>query len=302
MATAKTLYDFIDPADGEGVLREVEFLLARAWPERDFSVVRQAFRDVERLFAGEYPGYRACNTAYHDFEHTCAVFLAAVRLVDGALAEGETFPRAAAVKCVLAALFHDVGLIQAEGDDSGTGAVHTVGHEARSIRFMRENLEGKLAPEDLDDVADCIRCTILNMPPGLIEFRTDDMRRMGEFVGSADLLAQMADRYYLEKLPRLFEEFREAGIPGYASAHDLLVRTRVFYQEVARPRLERDLGRARRFMAAHFRSRWQAGEDLYARAIQDNLKRLDRILSECGEDLDCFREQLRLDGVSLDLL
>jgi len=296
------LYDFVDPADAECVRREVELTMLEFYPDYEGVVFKRAFEDVEKLFFGMYPGYKASNTKYHDFEHTCSVVLASVRLIYGALGEGHTFTEKEAVKGLLASLFHDVGLIQTTDDDIGTGARHTVGHEERSIQFMRENLDGVMSEEDIEDIADCIRCTILAMSPGKVAFRTENMRMMGYFLGSADLLAQIADRYYLEKLLHLFEEFKEAKLPGYDTALDLLLKTRNFYLHVARKRLDNDLGKVDLFMEPYFKKRWKIDHDLYAEAIERNLDYLDGILSGCKDDLDCFLQGLRRGGISIDVL
>ncbi|MBG0791661.1 MAG: hypothetical protein H0S80_14315 [Desulfovibrionaceae bacterium] len=289
------LYDYVDPADAECVRRETETVMGECFPGYDGSVFRNAFEDVQRLFFGMYPGFKASNTKYHDFEHTCSVVLATARLIYGGLVQGEDYAEADCLKGLLASLFHDVGLIQDDGDDQGTGAKYTVGHEERSILFMRRNLDNALAPDDLDDIADCIRCTILDMSPSKVAFRSETMRKMGYFLGSADLLAQIADRYYLEKLLLLFEEFQEARLPGYESAYDLLSKTDSFYQDVARVRLDQEFQGVDAYMRSYFRKRWNVDKDLYAEAIERNLSYLDKILSEHSDDLKTFLGNLRRD-------
>lgn len=289
----KRLYDMIDPADAECTRREIETTVTAQYPEHDSTLFNEAFAAVEQLFFGMYPGYQASNTKYHDFEHTCSVVLASSRLIYGATAEGHVFTHQDVQKGLLASLFHDVGLIQTVEDTHGTGAKHTVGHEERSIQFMREYLEGKLSEVDVEDIADCIRCTILAMSPSKIAFRTENIHTMGQILGTSDLLAQIADRYYLEKLLLLFEEFKEANLPGYATAYDLLLKTRSFYEGVARKRLDNDLGQVDRFMLPYFQERWGITHDLYANAIQSNLAYLDSILTRCSDDIDCFLKLLR---------
>ncbi|NDV20503.1 hypothetical protein GO013_13890 [Pseudodesulfovibrio sp. JC047] len=273
------LYDFVDPADGECVRRETEDIFRVFFADYDGSIFKKAFEDVEQLFFGLYPGYRASNTKYHDFEHTCAVVLATARLIGGALVEGHQFAEKACLKGLLAALYHDVGLIQTEDDMTGTGAKYTIGHEERSIMFMRTNLAGVLSQADMDDIADCIRCTVLSMSPARISFSSDSMRTMGYFLGSADLLAQVADRYYLEKLVLLFEEFQEAKIPGYDSAMDLFSKTNTFYESVVRVRLDTEFNQVDRFMSLYFRKWREIDRDLYAEAIDRNLTYLKKILA-----------------------
>lgn len=299
---ANKLYDFVDPADAECVRREVETLMRELFPACTCRVFKKAFEDVQKLFFGQYPGYQASNTKYHDFEHTCSVVLADMRLIYGAVTEGKTFSEQECLKGLLAALYHDVGLIQTNEDTQGTGAKYTVGHEERSIQFMRCNLDDVLEADDIEDIADCIRCTILAMAPSKVAFSSDAIRQMGFFLGTADLLAQLGDRYYLEKLLLLFQEFEEAKLPGYNSAFDLLVKTRGFYQDVARKRLDYELGKADRFMLTYFKDRFDLEHDLYAEAIERNLNYLDRILMGCKDDLDCFLAALKRGGISAELL
>ncbi|AMK10169.1 HD domain-containing protein [Pseudodesulfovibrio indicus] len=291
------LYDCLDPLDSECVRRETEDVLREFFPDYDGTLFRKAFEDVEKLFNGRYPGFRASNTRYHNFEHTCSVVLAMVRLIYGGMVRGDTFTEHDCRKGLLSALFHDVGLIQDVDDTQGTGAKHTVGHEERSIQFMRCDLEGQLSDEDIDDIADCIRCTILAMSPSKVAFRTEAMRKMGYFLGSADLLAQIADRYYLEKLLLLFEEFQEAKLPGYDNAFDLVLKTRNFYQDVARKRLDNEFRGADSNMLYYFSKRRGIDKDLYRVAIERNLSYLDKILAECGEDLDMLMAKLRRGNV-----
>ncbi|BDQ34212.1 HD domain-containing protein [Pseudodesulfovibrio portus] len=289
------LYDFVDPADAECVRRETDEVMMEFFPGYDGNVFRKAFEDVEQLFFGNYPGFRASNTKYHDFEHTCSVVLAMARLVYGGMAEGENFSEKDCLKGLLASLFHDVGLIQSDEDSQGTGAKYTVGHEERSILFMRTDLDGILAADDIEDIADCIRCTILAMSPSKVAFRSENMRKMGYFLGSADLLAQIADRYYLEKLLLLFEEFQEAKLPGYATAFDLLSKTGSFYQDVARVRLDKEFQGVDGYMRPYFKRRWSVDNDLYAVAIKRNMDYLDELLSENPDDLELFLGRLRRD-------
>ena len=294
----KKLYDFVDPTDAECVIRDIEISLSLFLPDFQDPLFRLVFTDVRNLFCGEYPGYKASNTKYHDFEHTCAVTLATGRLICGAMAEGHAFDRLTVLKGLLAAIFHDVGLIQTADDEGGTGAKHMVGHEERSIQFMLSNLGDSLPEEDLEDIAQCIHCTSLDCQVNTVPFRSPEMRMIGQCVGAGDLLAQLADRYYLEKLILLFQEFEEAGIPGYDTPYDLLQKTTTFYRDVAQKRLKEALGQADMFMISYFRSRWSVEKDFYREAIDRNLEFLETILNSCGDDIDCFTNALRRNNLS----
>ena len=107
----------------------------------------------------------------------------------------------------------------------------------------------------------------------------------GHLIGTADLIAQMADRCYLEKCrDRLYKEFVLGGIavesagPGeylvrYESGIDLLRKTPGFYQQVSKERLELKFNRAYRYIEVLY-----DGANPYVEAIKMNLMHLLRIL------------------------
>ncbi len=49
----------------------------------DVSSLVAVFDDVVSLFQGRFPGYKACDTPYHNLRHTTDVFLGMARLVHG---------------------------------------------------------------------------------------------------------------------------------------------------------------------------------------------------------------------------
>jgi len=293
------LYDLVDISDPIVVLREIEQIISSMFDDYDFSGVELLYRDIIMLFRGEYPGYRACNTKYHDLEHTSAVALAVARLMHGCYMDGMVLHRQSMLLGVEAALFHDVGLIQTEDDKVGSGAKYTVGHEQRSIAFMRRYLSEKnISDEAIEDCSHLIMCTILNLHVADIPFRSDDIRLLGRIVGAADLLAQIADRYYLEKLLLLYKEFEEAGIPGFNTEIDLLRKTEEFYNNVAQKRLDHDFKGVVSHMPSHFKNRWGLKKDLYEESIKRNIAYLKSILEESDDTLSIFRENLRRGGIT----
>ncbi|MCF8077370.1 MAG: hypothetical protein K9K87_14545, partial [Desulfotignum sp.] len=60
-----------DPA---AVLTEVKDIVSSISPQFDFDAMNRAYDDVTALFNGDYPGYRKCNTLYHDLQHTTDCF------------------------------------------------------------------------------------------------------------------------------------------------------------------------------------------------------------------------------------
>ena len=111
------------------------------------------------------------------------------------------------------------------------------------------------------------------------DIAVDDMRdrMVGCMVGTADLIGQMSDRMYLEKVRRfLYEEFVWAKIAReelpdgkeivrYSSADDLIIKTPGFYEYVARTRINKKLDGVDRYAESHF---WDANH--YQSAIDSN--------------------------------
>lgn len=297
------LYDFVNPASHQAVLDEVLFIADDLGLVQAARILPAVHHDIVALFRGRFDGYKASNTKYHDLEHTMSVVLCTARLMHGcALDSGKRSLRPFLLG-IIASYYHDVGLIQTEDDLEGTGAKYTIGHEDRSIGFMRSHLSSAgLEEEDLKDISDMIRCTILALSPDDIEFSNEQAGRVGRIMGTADLLAQLADRNYLEKLLLLFKEFEEAKLPGYSSELDLLNKTRAFYDHVAQPRLEGPLHNVQHYMTGHFKRRWNVDHDLYAEAIQRNLEHLATLLAECGDSYDCLLKRLPRAGIAEDEL
>ena len=294
MTKEPVLYDLVDVSDSAIVLNEIKQIVTLMTGEFDPSDLEMVYGDVVTLFKGEFPGYQASNTKYHDLEHTNSVALAAARLIHGCTLAGMTFEIDKILLGVYAALFHDVGLIQTQDDKIGSGAKYTVGHEKRSIVFMRKYLSQKGFPEQqIEDCSHLIMCTILNLPPKEIPFRSSEIETLGKIVGTADLMAQIADRYYLEKLLLLFQEFQEAGVPDFATELDLLKKTRGFYKNVANQRLVHDFSGISTNMTAHFKQRWGVEKDLYSESIQKNIDYLKVLLERTGDNIATVKKTLR---------
>jgi len=190
------------------------------------------------------------------------------QLIHGGYIEGWAFTPQEILTGLAAALFHDTGLIQTENDLEGTGAKYTVGHEQRSINLMQDYLSKINYPsEGIKDGAAIIHCTILNLPADQIAFRSPEVQTLGKILGTADLLAQMADRNYLEKLVLLFEEFQEAHLPGFDSKDTLYQKTEDFYEFVVKKRFSNDFSSVKTFMSTHFKHRWDLDRDLYVESI-----------------------------------
>jgi len=263
---------------GDDLIREVEQITVLINRDFGFQHIEKAYNDVKKLFLGQYPGYQKCNTAYHDIRHTMTVFLAMVRLIHGACVAGHNFSEKEINIGIISALMHDTGYIQRIGDNIGTGAKYTLVHISRSIDFVKEYYkENEYLSKNSKDFSQILKCTGMSTEIGKIVFSSSNIEIMGKIMGTADLLAQMADRFYLEKLIYLYREFEEARVPGFESEQDLLKKTINFYN-ITKERLEKDFSNVSRYATEHFRVRFNLEKNLYLEAIDKNIKYLKKIL------------------------
>jgi len=270
--------------DPHCVFDEVKAILCMAYPNICLEPLTRVFRDVTDLFHGKYPGYRHCNTKYHDLRHTSDAFLVMARLIHGAILEKEKISGENAMLALITTLMHDVGYIQTEDDLSGTGAKYTKVHVDRSIKFMKKYYATNgFSKEQFKMCSDLLLCTGLYTKIDEIKFSTREAEFLGKMLGTADLVGQMSDRTYLEKLPFLFHEFREADIRIYKNELDLIMKTVDFYNTV-KIRLAKEFGNVTRFFPAHFKARYGISENLYEEAIIQNMKHLKKFIKRSEMD------------------
>lgn len=101
--------ELFNKRDPQIVFNEVKTIALMMFPEFDFKRMTDVFEDVVRLFKGLYPGYRKCNTEYHNLEHTTDTLLATVRLIHGAMLNEDIFSEKNVELGLISALFHDTG-------------------------------------------------------------------------------------------------------------------------------------------------------------------------------------------------
>jgi hypothetical protein len=280
----------VNMEEPQSVLEEVKAVVSMMMPDFDFEPVNHAFSDVVNLFHGQYPGYRKCNTEYHDLKHTTDALLAMTRLIHGAMVNEQVFSQKDIELGLISALLHDTGYIQTIDEDVGTGAKFTLTHIGRSILFMEKYLsENGYSREDIECCRASLECTGLNVKISEINFGSSEIEMLGKMLGTADLLGQMADRTYFEKLPFLYHEFKEGDVPDFESDLDLLKKTPEFYDRTIE-RFERELGGVNRYMRDHFRVRWGIDKDLYMTSMENKMKYLKYVLENHEDD---YREYLR---------
>jgi hypothetical protein len=284
------LSQLVDSHDPEKVIEEVLRIFYYHYSEDSALRVRLAFSQVRSLFAGEFPGYRECLAEYHDFNHTMSVLLASARLLDGYNIERVFMPEEMAIQLLLAALLHDTGYIQEDWDTEGTGAKYSRQHEQRSIEFLERHAGVfEIEEPEIEPIVRLIQSTDLKTDFARIAFPSEEEQDAGAILGSADILGQMSDRAYLEKLLFLYYEFREAGIPGYETEFDILKKTRDFYESV-KGRLRDTYLHVFELANHHFRERYQINRNLYIVAVDRQMAYLDRII---GDQSTNFRHKLK---------
>lgn len=167
-----------------------------------------------------------CDCPYHDLTHTMLVTDVGQTILKGRqLARGDLDAHEW-LQAMVAMLFHDIGYLRmllpddseesSIVDNKGTrirppagasDAFMTPYHVERGQLFIQERFAHNSAI-DLELVSRCIAMTRFPVPR-LPSFQTTD--DLPGLVRAADLIGQMADPQYLQKLSRLFAEFIETG-------------------------------------------------------------------------------------------
>lgn len=254
-----------------------------------FDPVWIAFHDFGRLYGGEDPEYHAVDTSYHDIQHTLDMTLALVRLIVGHERSVEAADRLGPDRArfaLVAALFHDAGYIRHRERDRHAlnGAEFTTTHVTRSGAYLEAYLPRIGLDEFVPVASRVLHFTGYELPLADIELEDPRDSTAGHLLGTADLLAQMADRCYLEKCrDRLYPEFVLGRVAvdlestgshaNYQSGRDLLQKTIDFYQKSAHARLEHDFDRAYRYVEVLF----DDNVNPYLDFIEKNLAFLERI-------------------------
>lgn len=251
--------------------------------------IRRAFEDFDNLFEGHFDGYQSCDTFYHDKQHTLDMTLALARIIDGHERQSDshhTFGARLTSLAIITALFHDSGYIRKQHDQKHhNGAEYTRIHVSRSADFLRNYLNMVGLTEYADIAASMVHYTGYEVAPENINLPDEKFHLLGYMVGSADLIAQMSDRCYLEKCrDRLFPEFLLGGLTEtqtvtgerkviYGSGLDLLQRTPEFFENDVLLRLEHVFSNVYQYAATHF-----GGDNLYFKALTRNIDHIKNLI------------------------
>ena len=298
LANPAACYDVtgtVNVADPQAVCLAVIAIFQARYPNSDFRLLRRVYRDFAALYRGELKGFMACDTSYHDMQHVLGVSLAMARLLDGYEAshsEDVLGPKLMQIGMIVA-LFHDSGYIRRQGEtEAANGAEFTKIHVSRSARFMAEYLP-TIGQQAIVPLAEkLVHFTGYERLPDQIDLDDSKQRILGGLIGTADVIAQMADPAYLEKCrDHLYPEFQVAGMTRqrlpdgseqvvYSSAEDLLRKTPRFIRDTIAKRLEGHFAGLYRYAEVHF-----GGKNIYMEALVNNCLHLEQLLAADDPDL-----------------
>ena len=193
------------------------------------------------------------DALYHNVEHTAHVTLVGLHLLRGKQrTEGMVTPEIWS-NVVIALLCHDIGYARGlcRSDTASTLATGIDGqpfdvaigrsdavlmpiHVNRGKRFVEEQfIDSRLT--DIGFVNACIERTRFPVPDDPWYAQTDDYPGL---VRAADLIGQLSDPRYLNKLSAIFFEFEEVGFNesmGYECPGDLLIGYPAFFESSVQP-------------------------------------------------------------------
>jgi hypothetical protein len=171
------------------------------------------------------------------------------------------------------------------------GAEYTLTHVARGSRFLREYLPHIGLKKYAHAASQLVHFTGYERKAETIRMADPVLRRVGEILGAADIVAQMSDRCYLEKCrDRLYPEFVLGGLARrtlpdgrivtvFKSASDLVRQTPGFYYN-AMKRLDQQLHRAYQYAEIHF-----GGGNIYLDEMSKNVRYAEVVAGSADRSL-----------------
>jgi hypothetical protein len=264
--------------------------------------------DVTDLYNGQWPDYAPCQVGYHTIQHALDVTLAFARIISGYHIQNpdRIIPEHTYSAGIIAALLHDSGYLKDKMDIDGKGGKFSFSHVERSSLLVDKYLTRlSWTPEQTQYVRSIIELSDFTHNPQIPVFPSHEHDMVAKAVATADLIAQIADVDYIQRLHLLYEEFLEAyefegkknlvnrSIHVYDSFQELHDETVAFYKNFILPRLHL-FDRVDRNLVIFFKN----GRNPYSENIIANLSgqlKNDRTqwqkLGEILQDLDFVSEE-----------
>ena len=203
------------------------------------------------------------DAMYHDVEHTCLVTLCGQDIFCGKKVLEGNLNASDWLHFTISLLFHDIGYVKNILSDDND-IYQTVNYTGDQVSLESAQTDASLTPHHVErgkifinqrNWHECIDKNILTDLISFTQFPHPERRdpvgeeeekffSLATLVGSADLIGQLADPMYDEKIPRLFYEFKESGTSekmGYHSPQDLRVGFPGFFINFVRPTIQNAL-------------------------------------------------------------
>lgn len=280
----------IHVTDCQLVNREVRAVFAVCYPGASYDAIDRSFELFNELYEGCHAAYHGCDTHYHNIQHVLDVTLAIARLIAGYEQQcdaGASFNATQASTAIITALFHDVGYLRKlEEANVKHGAEYTKVHISRGEIFIRKHFKAIGMATEAETAALLIQFTGYEKPIVDIKVRDKKYQLLGYMLGTADIIAQMSDRTYLEKCrDHLYPEFILGGLCErrdaagrceiiYNSADDLLEKTPAFIRTTIHDRLIGSFQSVFYYAEVYF-----GGINLYMMNVKKNLFYLESQLA-----------------------
>lgn len=265
--------------DFSEVRAQVHQLVQAVDPGHDMQHIERAFEVIESGCTGTLAGYSSLLTPYHDAGHVLEVVLCSVRLLHGLHLAGRKIDALTVDACLVGALLHDSGYLMQTAEATGTGAQFTLTHVVRGVVFAEQQM-GASMPEDLMRAVGRVIMTTDHRPEAGMPLYGNPSEQMAAWVtATADLIGQMANREYLERLLLLYFEFKEAGITFFTDIHDLLEKSDGFYRLMA-SRLDNELGGLSPYLTLHFDRARGKQRNFYVESVDRNLDYLGFLVKQ----------------------
>jgi hypothetical protein len=238
------------------------------------------------------------NAPYHNIEHTILATSTGQELLIGKQRQGEAVSPKEWFHYLLALLCHDIGFIRGicqkdqpqnnifsdgKGElitffEANTDASFSPYHVDRGKQFVSEKFQWN-PMIDVDQIQHYIELTRFPVPAASLY---QDKVSYAGLTRAADLIGQLSDLCYLDKLPDLFAEFEETGfnqITGYRNHEDILRAYPAFYKNVALPYIDESLV----YLAGHVQGRQILAQLQRNVRIAENYRQMAELRESLGE-------------------
>ena len=204
------------------------------------------------------------------------------RLLHGARVSLEDVTPRDFVVGLTAAIFHDAGYIRTSSETAGTGARYRADHESRSMIFVdRHGRALGLQVQEVESAQSMIQATMMAQDVNTTSFPSETHELLARMLSVADLIAQLSNATYLERLSRLYGEDRDSQAPRYKDLLECYQRA-ITFDKQARLRLQHHLEQADAFLAKHFTARWQVPINLYKVSMDRQIQFLTQAMAHNG--------------------